>query len=229
MPSLWQAIKNVIRGKSSQLAEKISDPIRDGKLAIEDSKKQIAVFTGKIAKLTAQTKLQIRKRDELLAEVNKYQSIAVRAAEMGNRDDARQAIEMRLSAENRFNRLNIEIEQNTQVLKNLRQGLGAARAKVANAQSNIVSLEARREGARIRTELAKASMDFSAGSSPLAALDNLEKAVLTEEANAEAWEELAQISHPAKALEEKYSGGSLSVEVELEKLMGPPEEQKLLE
>lgn len=113
MANLWNAIRNVVRGKSNELAEKIADPVRDGKLAIEDSKKQIASFTEKIAKLTAHNKQQIRKRDELEQEVKKYHNLAVRAAQGGNENDARQALELKLQAEQRFNAVNTEVEKIT--------------------------------------------------------------------------------------------------------------------
>lgn len=81
----------------------------------------------------------------------------------------------------------------------------------------------------MRSELAKATSDFNTGSSPLAALDNLEKAVESEEASAEAWEELVQVDEPGKLLEEKYGSGSVSVDMELQKLMGSGSDTKLLE
>ncbi|MBZ0264404.1 PspA/IM30 family protein [bacterium] len=220
MPNLWQSIKNTIRGKGDELANKMADPVRDGKIAIEDSKKQIAKFTDKIAKLSAHNKKQHKTLEGYEADVQKYLGLAERAAKAGDRDDARQALELKSKAQERFDSLKKEVEQNEAILANLREGLTNARARVANAQSNMVSLEARREGAKVRTELAKASTEFSAGQSPLAALDDLEKAVNDDEASAEAWEEMAEVKDPGKSLEDKYGSAKSSVDDELEKLMG---------
>ena len=53
MPGLFKSLSNIIRGKADDLAKKMSDPERDAKIAIQDSKKQIADFTSKIATLIA--------------------------------------------------------------------------------------------------------------------------------------------------------------------------------
>ena len=54
---LFKSLKNVVRGKSQDLSDAITNPIRDGKLAIADSEKLIASFTAKIARLLAQDKV----------------------------------------------------------------------------------------------------------------------------------------------------------------------------
>jgi hypothetical protein len=41
MASLFKAISNVVRGAKDDLTKKIADPVRDGKLAIADSEKQV--------------------------------------------------------------------------------------------------------------------------------------------------------------------------------------------
>ncbi len=93
-------------------------------------------------------------------------------------------------------------------------------------------LAARSEGARIRTELAKASSAFNSSESPLAALDDLQNAVDASEAEAEAWEDLsAEERGSTQALEEKYGGGVSSIEVEFEELKaltGPTSDPKRL-
>ena len=47
--SILQAVQNWFRAKNQEAAEALSDPVRDGKLAITDSERQIAEFTSKIA------------------------------------------------------------------------------------------------------------------------------------------------------------------------------------
>ena len=93
---------------------------------------------------------------------------------------------------------------------------------MAGAESNLVRLNARLEGAKVRQELAKASSSFAGGDSPLAALDNLEKEVNTVETEAEAWEELSvdATEQSQQSLESKYgSAGSTAVDDEVARLM----------
>lgn len=222
MAKILKAVSNWFRAKDEDAAKALSDPVRDSRFAIEDSKKQIADFTAKIAQLVASNKRLERERDESAAEVDKFQRFAERAAEAGDENDVRQALEHRSQADQRVLTLTSEIERNYQLIAQLREQLNKARARVANAESNLVRLSARMEGAKVRTELAKASSAFDSGSSPLAALDNLEKQVDTLETEAEAWEELsAEPGRDAqKSLEEKYgSGGRADVSNEVARLM----------
>ncbi len=180
----------------------------------------IAEFTSRIAKLVAHNKRLERDRDGAKSEVEKYQGFAQKAATSGVEDDARKSLELKNEAQKRLDNSNTEITRNKQLIDNLRGQLSKARAKVASAKRNIVSLEARHEGAKVRTELAKASSEFNTGDSPLAALDDLDKAVNEQETEAEAWEELSEEDSSVHSLVEKYgSGGDSDVDTELAALM----------
>lgn len=221
MASLLKAISNVLRGAKDDLTAKMADPVRDGKLAIADSERQIGEFTTKIAQLVAENRRLIKQRDEASEEVAKFTRIAAKAAQSGNEADVRSALEMKNRAEQRVTNLNAEVEKSEKLTAMLRDQLSKARAKVAQAKSSMTSLSARVEGAKIRTDLAKASSEFNAGSSPLAALDDLEKSVQTQESEAEAWEEIvgSETSGSADALADKYAVGSTDLDDEVAKLM----------
>ncbi len=228
MPSLLKAFANMLRGKKDELAKKMADPVRDGNIAIEDSEKHIAEFTEKIAKLVAETKRLTRQRNNAQAEVDKFTRIAQKAAEAGNEADVRAAIEAKSGAAQRLKSVDSEVKRNEQLVTNLRDQLSKARAKVAQAKTNVTSLSARMEGAKVRQELAKASSEFNSGGSPLAALNDLEKAVDTKESEAEAWEELvgSETGATMEDLEDKYdAGSSTGVDDEVAKLMAQAKQQ----
>ncbi|MEI7776075.1 MAG: PspA/IM30 family protein, partial [Verrucomicrobiota bacterium] len=96
--NLFQAIHNWFRAKNQEAAEALSDPVRDGKLAITDSEKQIEGFTSKIATLIAETKSLERQTAESTSEVSKYQAVAAQALQAGNEADARDAITLKQKA-----------------------------------------------------------------------------------------------------------------------------------
>lgn len=221
MANLFKALSNVVRGAKDELAKKIADPVRDGKLAIADSEKQIGEFTSKIASLMAENKRLIKQRDAAEEEAGKFGRIAQKAAQAGNEADVRASLEMKEQATQRFESLKVEIEKGEQLTTMLRDQLAKARAKVAQAKSNLTRMSARVEGAKIRTELAKASSEFNAGKSPLGALDDLEKAVDEQESEAEAWEEMVgtESAGSAAGLADKYGAASSSVDDEVAKLM----------
>ena len=222
MAKVFKALGNWLRAKDEDAAKKISDPVRDSKFAIEDSKKQIAEFTKKIAELIASNKRLERERDDARSEVEKFERFAERAAEAGSEDDVRTALASRQPAEERLNTLNSEIQRNFQLTTQLRTQLNQARARVAKAESDLVRLSARMEGAKVRGDLAKASSAFNAGDSPLSALDNLEKQVLSVETEAEAWEELNvdPAAEAQKSLESKYGEtGASALDDQVARLM----------
>jgi len=221
MASLFKAISNRIRGAKDDLAKSMADPVRDGKIAIADSEKQVGEFTSKIAQLVAENKRLIKQRDESAGEVEKFTSIAQKAAQAGNEEDVRSSLEMKSRADERAISLTAEIEKSEQLTKMLRDQLGKARAKVAQAKSNMTRMSARVEGAKIRTELAKASSEFNAGKSPMGALDDLEKAVEEQESEAEAWEEMVGTENEGSAadLASKYDTPASALDDEVAKLM----------
>jgi phage shock protein A len=84
----------------------------------------------------------------------------------------------------------------------------------------MISLSARKEGAKVRKELSMASSKFNINDGPLSKFNDLEKAVIEEETEAEAWDELSMETDTGASLEDKYgSGVSLAVDDEVAKLM----------
>lgn len=217
--NVFQAIHNWFRAKNQEAAEALSDPVRDGKLAITDSEKQIEGFTSKIATLIAETKTLERQTAESASEASKYQAVAAQALQAGNEADARDAITLRQKAEQQAQAFGSQLAANKDLVLKLREQLNTARMKVAKARSNITQLQARSQAAQIRTDLAKASSELHSNKGGLAALDNLEKSVNKQETVAEAYEDLAASSAPAgQALLDKYAVGDASVEAELQRL-----------
>ena len=219
MASFWKALKNWFRGKKDKAAEAISDPIRDGKYAIEDSEDRIKMFQTKVAKFMAVQKQLEREISTREKEVEKFANIAVKAAKAGNREDVAQAVEAKQRAQAVLQEKQGQYAKNEEILKELRNQVQSAVAKIAKAKSNHAQLVARHEGAQVRKELAQAATQFG-GDGPLAELDDLQKAVDTEEAEAEAFEEMAVTAAGSSSLEEKYTAGNSSeVDDEVSRLM----------
>ena len=112
MAGFLKALTNMVRGKSQELAKKMSDPVRDSKLAIQDSEKMIADFTSRIAKLIAQNRRLKRDYTDVEAEVAKYQGFAEKAVSSNSVDDARRSLELKAESQKRFDSLTGEITRN---------------------------------------------------------------------------------------------------------------------
>lgn len=216
MASILKSISNWFRGKKDDAAEAMADPIRDAKFAIEDSEGRVSDFESKVAQLMAQNKRLQRQREDAKADVEKWTNVAKRAAASGNEADVKKAVEEKVSANKKLVALDSETAANDKTIAGLREQLDRARTKISNAKSNQAVLAARLEGAKVRKELAQASSDFGS-SSPLAALDDLDKATQSAETEAEAYEEIT--ANANENLAEKYATSSVEVEDEVAKLM----------
>jgi phage shock protein A len=220
MSKFLKSIGSWIRGKDDELSKNMSDPVRDGKFAIEDSKKQVKEFTLKISQLIAANKRVEKEKESSGMDVAKYQGFAEKAAGSNQESDCREAIRLKNEAQKQVEFLTKEAVKNQQLIDNLRANLNSARAKISSAERNMISLSARKEGAKVRKELTMASSKFNINDGPLSKLNDLEKAVIEEETEAEAWEELSEETDAGASLEEKYgSTASPDVEDELAKLM----------
>lgn len=219
--SLFKSIKNLFRGKADELAAAIADPVRDGKLAIKDSEKQISQFTNQIAKVMAETKKLEKDLSASQKDSEKWLKVAQNAAGAGDQDAARHALEKKQLAEQRVQTLTIEVEKSSTLVSQLREQLNNSKARLSKAKNNLSRLEARSSAAEIRKEFAKAQTDFNSNRDGLAALDDLEKAVNSDEAEAEAFEELAGSTEEAKSddILAKYSQPTSEVDDELAALM----------
>lgn len=218
MASLFKAIGNMFREKRDNAAKALADPVRDGKFAIEDAKKQIREYTTQVAKLRAETIKQKANHKDALDEKKKYTNIAEQAGKAGNEADVTLAVEQIQKWTDRSKELKDQIDRNEKVETNLRSQLDAARTKVSRAEQNHQTLAARKKGAEIRKSLAMASSQFAEGQGGLSALDDLEESVRNEEAEAEAFEEMAAPGIETD-LADKYSSGGVDSEDMVAKFM----------
>lgn len=200
---LMTTLKNMFRASVDDADEALKDPVRDAKYAIKDSEAEVSKFTAAVTKAMAANEIMKKERDNAIAEAKKYDAFALKADEMGNETDAEAACERAALASARADSLSVQIEKNEASIRSNRRQVDAIRAKIAKAKNDQARLSANLEAAKSRQALASASSTFNtASNNPLAALDNLEKAVTAAEAEASAVEELG--TEPGGDLEAKY-------------------------
>jgi phage shock protein A len=218
---LIPALVNLFRGVDEKVANALSDPIRDGNLAIKDAQKEVDQFLGQIHQLMSNTGVLESKLRDARADADKYDLISRRAAAAGNREDVAAAVSAKQQAEKTVATLATNVEANRALEKKLRDQLADARQKIATAEMNKARLSANLSGNKLRGNLAKASVEFSGKSKGLAALGQLEEADRQASAAADAWETLSLDTPAAKAasLEDKYGSASGSLDDEVERLM----------
>lgn len=218
--SLWNAIKNLARGKAEELEDSITDPIRDGRFAIQDAEKEIAQFTQSIAKSRGDLEGLRREKEEADGNVEKYTNLAKKAAQAGNKDDARSFLEKKAQADSKAATFQAQIDQINAQIDSLQKQLEAQRSRIEKAKAEQATREARYKGAQMSKKIHQASLQHADATSGLGALDKFEERVRKEEAEAKGFAAQAALdpTKQAEDLEAKYAGGT-DVDAELEALM----------
>jgi len=218
MASFWKMFKNSVREKKDKAAEKMADPIRDGKFAIEDSKGKLADIQGKIATYSAQIKKNQRDYDAEVAEVRKWGNLAKKAAEASNEEDVRKCITLKTQAQQRADNLKKMITQDEGMLNSMKSQWQTKNNQVSQAESNHSQLAVRKQMAEARKEFAKSSQGLDSDSC-FSELDKLQQSVEADECEAEAYEEMAP-TNDLEDMSSKYgASGDSAVDDEVAKMM----------
>ena len=188
--SIFSKLKNMGRQAVDNAEEAMADYERDAKYAIKDAAEEIASFESKIAQLNAQTK---RMRRELATKQEKSEEL-LEIAKTFKANNNMNAAKSALGEKNNFDSviadLTRQVSENDAIYKQLVDQRDVHQKKVNKAKSQLSTLAARNDAAKMRESLAKVSAGHGA-SSALSALDELEKQVIESETEAEAYEDLA--------------------------------------
>lgn len=218
MAGFWKSLKNMARAKKDEAAEAMADPIRDGKYAIEDSKKKLADIQMNIAKYSASIKKNQRQLDEELAGVKKWSNLAKKAAEAGNEENVRKCITEKTQAQGRADNLKKMIKTDENYLNQMKSQWQKNNAKVGQAESNHAQLAVRKQMAEARKEFAKGAQGLNSDNC-FAELDKLADSVEADECEAEALEEMAPSDDLADMEAEYGASGEGAVDDEVAKMM----------
>lgn len=208
------------RGRQAdhEAAQAIDVPgIEMGRQIIEDAERQIAGFERKVAELIASRKDKEAKVPNLEAQIKKYDAIAAKAGAAGNADDVREAVTDKKNFENQLAIIRSEIAKDAELEKKFRAQIVDARTKINRASDKKEEVAAREESVKVRQGLS----NINSGGGALGKIDDWEKKVDHAEHLADAQDELAGTSDPAKVLEQKYSSSNADIEDEVAKYMKP--------
>ena len=218
MAKFWKSIQNTFRQKKDEAAEAMSDPIRDGKFAIEDSEKKLGDIQLNIAKYSASIKKNQRQLDTEMADVRKWGNLAKKAAEAAKVDDVTKCVSEKSQAQARADNLKKLIKTDETYLAKMKSQWQANNAKVGAAKSNHAQLAVLKQMAEARKEFAKGTQGLDSDNC-FAQLDKLADSVESDECEAEALEEMAP-TDTLSDMEASYgSTGDGAVDDEVAKLM----------
>ncbi|NOU77666.1 PspA/IM30 family protein [Paenibacillus sp. LMG 31459] len=215
--SIFKRLRDLTMSNVNAIIDKAEDPvkmtdqyIRDMTEDLEDAEKAVA------AQIAIEKKFkQLYEEQEAL--VNKRNQQAHAAAQAGNADLARRALEEKKSAEAKLVEYKTSFDQNKASADNLRGKLEEMRKQLTQMKNKRETLVARYNAAKAQTEINKAMSGFSSDSAS-AGLKRMEDKMLQAEAQAEASNEM---SSGNKSLDDEFEklGKDQAVENELAALM----------
>ncbi|AIQ64263.1 hypothetical protein D3C81_194850 [compost metagenome] len=221
--SIFKRLRDLTMSNINAIIDKAEDPIkmtdqyiRDMTEDLEDAEKAVA------AQIAIEKKFkQLYEEQEAL--VNKRNQQAHAAAQAGNADLARRALEEKKTAEGKLAEYKTSYDQNKASADNLRDKLEEMRKQLGQMKSKRETLVARYNAAKAQTEINKAMSGFSSDSAT-AGLKRMEEKMLQAEAQAEASNEM---SKGTKSLDDEFEQLSKDqgVEDELAALMKQYEKQ----
>ncbi|AKG35007.1 PspA/IM30 family protein [Paenibacillus durus] len=221
--SIFKRLRDLTLSNINAIIDKAEDPIkmtdqyiRDMTEDLEDAEKAVA------AQIAIEKKFkQLYEEQEAL--VNKRTQQAHTAAQAGNVDLARRALEEKKIAEGKLTEYKTSYDQNKASADNLRAKLEEMRKQLNQMKSKRETLVARYNAAKAQTEINKAMSGFSSDSAT-AGLKRMEEKMLQAEAQAEASNEM---SARDKSLDEEFEklNKDQGVEDELAALMKQYEKQ----
>lgn len=224
MASLFNNLKNWFRKQKKDAAEKEgnlpwqADAVRDGEFAIEDAEKQEADFRASVVKVMAANKLRIKQKAEADRQATKYdataKTIAARIKAGDGTPKTREELNTVAAEVAKYRALAAELQTQIEAAEKqeveLRASAEAVANKIARAKMNFTVLAARKQNADMRKNLVAAQAKITTmGTKGLSALDDLEKATLQSEAEADATEDMA--GKDVESIAEKYAGTTTGV------------------
>lgn len=218
MAKFWKMFKNTVREKKDQAADKMADPIRDGKFAIEDAKKKLAEINGDIAKYSASIKINERQLATETADVKKWTNLAKKAADAGNEENVRKCITDKAQAQARADNLKKQIKIDLAYKDQMKSQWQKKNNEVSQAESNHAQLAVRKQMAEARKEFAKGSAGLDSESC-FAEMNKLNEQVIADECEAEALEENVPTDTMADMEAEYGASGGEAVDDEVAKMM----------
>jgi len=214
---LKKSITNTIKGIGTKISTGLKNPVRDGRIAIEDSEKRIVKFVESTALFSAEIKRLEKLEQKMIDDVEKWNNASKKAAQTNNIDDARICLINKATASSHLKQFTVERTKNEKVLEKLKTQLNKAKIKIAKAKSNYSRLVAKLEGAELRKDLAKSCSSLITEGNCFQDLDALNGDVETAETEAETWEGLAE--EECTDLLEKYEVPDTNIEQELKVLI----------
>lgn len=226
LKELWKKL----RRKDKDAAENMRDYVADANEAIEARKREIVEFRNKVAEVNAAKRVLERQLTESEGDVAKWSATLeqIKGSSLDlevKKEKATPVMAARNSASERADGLRQSIKAQEEMLVSLRKQLMEAQSDLAEREQKLVTLAARHHAAKIRKGLNDAATAFESGKGSLAAVDDLERKVQTEEDRAAAVADEIAFTKPgseAAAIAAEFDPKRMRLQDDLDSFFGTP-------
>lgn len=226
LKELWKKL----RRKDKDAAENMRDYVADAREAIEKRKQEIVDFRNKVAEVNQAKRVLERQLTDTEAEIAKWtttlENIKNAALDLeAKKEKGAPVMATRNSATERAEGLRASIKAQEEMLVQLRKQLMEAQSDLVEREQKLVTLAARQQAVKIRQGLNDAAAAFSTGKGTLAAVDELERKVISAEDREAAIGEEIALTKPgseAAAIAAEFDPKKMKVQEDLDAFFGAP-------
>jgi len=186
---IFQRIAQLFRSNANAALDKMEDAEKMLKQTVMDMETDINKATTAIAQAIANEKNLARKLETARKNSQDWEQKAMLALNAGREDMARQALEKKAIEDRNLQDLIPMYAQATEMSKKLKEQLNQLKSKLDEAKSRKGTLIARSQAAKAQTNINKALSGI--GNDSFANFDKYEEKILSLEAEASAYEDLA--------------------------------------
>jgi len=179
----------IMRSGLTSLTEKFEDPERTLHQLLIDMEEELDSIRSKVAEAIAD-EIQMRNRAEReRAEVAKWNDRATQALKRGDEHSARSSLDQKLAAQQRTDRLELELERQQDAVRKLRDAVADLEDKIRQARQKKTLLTARLARAESSQKIHDV-LERASSQSAFAQFNRLEEKVERQEALSEAWDRM---------------------------------------
>ena len=211
---IFSRIGDVLKANINDMIDRAEDPEKMVKQIILDLQKEVSKATQALGKAMASERIAKRQYEDAVKTSSDWEMKAKAALNAGEVDLAKKALSNKVKADENVK----QYEQSSAQTAQLREQVEALKSKLDEAKSRQAMLIARSQMAKTQKNLAQSVGGMDA-SSALDKFNRMEEKVTRQEAEAQAFSEMAGVAGSAEEKSFEQLQHDMDVDAELQRLM----------
>lgn len=215
---IFSRIGDVLKANINDMIDRAEDPEKMVKQIILDLQKEVSKATQALGKAMASERIAKRQYEDAVKTSSDWEMKAKAALNAGEVDLAKKALSNKVKADENVKQYQQMYEQISAQTAQLREQVEALKSKLDEAKSRQAMLIARSQMAKTQKNLAQSVGGMDA-SSALDKFNRMEEKVTRQEAEAQAFSEMAGVTSSAEEKSFEQLQHDMDVDAELQRLM----------